>query len=468
MLGVRQGFNKAMLLSFTTCLLVSHAAIAKANNAPQALRSDVKVRNIMYTLAVSPSVRIAKDPRNNQLYYLKRNGEIYRVNLATSQSQLVYSRKDHQLSDTQGMAIGRDGAIYLVGNTNLTNSLTKATIVKGVVSGTGDRVWSILAETAGYPKSNTAYDHGFNGIVVGPANKYIYVNSGSRTDHGEIQSANGQFPNTREVGLTTCIFRLPANGKNIFLPNNRQILKSKGYVFAEGIRNTFDMAFAPNGDLFGAENGPDRDMPEELNWLRQGHHYGFPWRIGGADNPQQFPNYNPSKDRLLNPVFHAVKRGFYHNDPTFPKKPNRTLTEPIPNFGPHADSFRDPQDGKVKDASNLGRSLSTFTAHRSPLGLVFDTQKALSSEFQGNGFMLSWTKGGANNVSGYGPFRDPSADLLHLKLTKIGNTNYKLSARRIVSSFQNPIDAEIIGNKIYVLEYGGSQGIWEITLPAKK
>ncbi len=148
MLGVRQGFNKAMLLSFTTCLLVSHAAIAKANNAPQALRSDVKVRNIMYTLAVSPSVRIAKDPRNNQLYYLKRNGEIYRVNLATSQSQLVYSRKDHQLSDTQGMAIGRDGAIYLVGNTNLTNSLTKATIVKGVVSGTGDRVWSILAETA--------------------------------------------------------------------------------------------------------------------------------------------------------------------------------------------------------------------------------------------------------------------------------------------------------------------------------
>jgi len=467
MLSIRQCFKSVILLSFTTIFLLSNTA--SANTKPQTLRSDIKVRNVMYTLAASPSVRIAKDPRNNHLYYLKRNGEIYRVNLATSQSQLVYSRKDHQLSNTQGMAIGSDGAIYLVGNTNLTNSLTKATIVKGVVnSSTSDRFWSILAETAGYPKSNTAYDHGFNGIVVSSGNKYIYVNSGSRTDHGEIQSANGQFPNTREVGLTTCIFRLPTNGKNIFLPNNRQLLKSRGYVFAEGIRNTFDMAFAPNGHLFGAENGPDRDMPEELNWLRQGRHYGFPWRIGGANNPQQFPGYNPTQDRLLNPLFHAVKQGFYRNDPTFPKKPNITLTEPIPNFGPHADSFRDPQDGKVKDASNLGRYLSTFTAHRSPLGLVFDTQKALSSEFQGDGFLLSWTKGNPNGDSGRGPFRDPSEDLLHLKLTKVGNTNYRLNARRIVKSFQQPIDAEIIGNKIYVLEFGGSQGIWEITLPVKR
>jgi hypothetical protein len=52
-----------------------------------------------------------------------------------------------------------------------------------------------------------------------------------------------------------------------------------------------------------------------------------------------------------------------------------------------------PQDGLVKDASSLGQSLSTFTSHRSPLGLVFDTQKAMIPEFQGDGFMLSWKKG---------------------------------------------------------------------------
>jgi len=29
----------------------------------------------------------------------------------------------------------------------------------------------------------------------------------------------------------------------------------------------------------------------------------------------------------------------------------------------------------------------------------------------------------------------------------------------------DPIDAEIIGNRIYVIEYGGNQGIWEVTFP---
>ena len=54
--------------------------------------------------------------------------------------------------------------------------------------------------------------------------------------------------------------------------------------------------------------------------------------------------------------------------------------------------------------------------------------------------------------------------MLHLKLTKTG-TGYTLHATRIVHNFNNPVDAEIIGNKIYVLDYGGTQSIWEVTLP---
>jgi hypothetical protein len=38
---------------------------------------------------------------------------------------------------------------------------------------------------------------------------------------------------------------------------------------------------------------------------------------------------------------------------------------------------------------------------------------------------------------------------------------------RIVGGFTNPIDAEITSNKVYVIEYGGNQGLWEITFPAK-
>lgn len=450
-----------------TIVLLNHSTTG-VNVAPQALRPDIKVRNIINTLSVSPSVRIVKDPRNNTLYYLKRNGEIYRVNLGSSTSTLVYNSSNHNLAETQGMAIGPNGTIYLVGNANLVNDQTKAIIAKGVInSSTGQRIWSILAKSANYPKSKTAYDHRFNGVVVSLDGNFIYVNSGSRTDHGEVQSVDGLYPNTREVGLTACILRLPSNGNNLFLANNRATLKTAGYIFAEGTRNTFDMAFAPNGDLFGTENGPDRDMSEELNWLRLGGNYGFPWRIGGTENPQQFPNYNPANDRLLDPRFNAIQKGYYRNDPTFPIRPAGNLIEPIPNLGPDADSYRDPLDGKVKDASVLGQSFSTFTTHRSPLGLVFDTQGVMSPEFKRDGFMLSWTVGDPTGETVPGPFKDPSQDLLHLKLIKVGNTNYKLNATRLVRGFSNPIDAEIIGYKIYVLEYGGNQGIWEVSMPTK-
>lgn len=58
---------------------------------PQALRTDIQIRNIINTISESdsPSVRIVKDPRDNTLYYLKLNGEIYQVDLASAISTLL-------------------------------------------------------------------------------------------------------------------------------------------------------------------------------------------------------------------------------------------------------------------------------------------------------------------------------------------------------------------------------------------
>src|SRR5204863_5121476 len=108
---------------------------------------------------------------------------------------------------------------------------------------------------------------------------------------------------------TAVLLRLPIASSGLVLPNDREQLRAAGYVYSEGLRNTFDLAYSPNGDLFGTENGPDRDMPEEINWLREGLHYGYPWKMGNDDNPQQFSNYNASQDKLLNPSYTAVKQG---------------------------------------------------------------------------------------------------------------------------------------------------------------
>ena len=459
-----------------TCLAVGWLLVFEptptACASPFVLNTNLQIRLLLSTSdgTGSRAIRIAKDPRNNRLYYLKFNGDIFEVALepgpGTSTPTKVYGAADHGISDSaQGMVIGPDGAIYVVGNfTTNDGNRTVARIVRGMPEGGSGRTWSLLAQTEPYPRSQTAFDHVFNGIIVTADGESILVNSGSRTDHGEIQDAGGLFPNIRELPLTAKIFRLPAGATNLLLPNDANALQAGGYVFAEGTRNTFDLAIAPDGALFGTENGPDRDMSDELNWLRPNLHFGFPWRMGGADNPQQFPAYDPGNDPLLDPRFRGVNRGYYHNDPTFPPSP-ASFAEPVINMGPDADKFRDPADGLIKDAADLGLTLSTFTAHRSPLGLVFDTLGAMDLPFRNNGFMLSFTPGDPNGTNVPGPFADASQDLVMLELIKLGETNHQAWVTKLIGGFSAPIDAEIIGNRIYVIEYGGDEGLWEITFP---
>ena len=450
--------------------LLGFLGVGPVFGTPAVLNTNLQLRLVLNT-AISggaASVRIAKDPRNNTLYYLKINGDVFQLRLAAgtgSSSTRVYSSADHGLSTSvEGMAIGPDGTIYLTANITTNSNSNIARIMKGVPNGAGVRVWSMLAETQPYPLSRTAFDHLSSALVLSPDGSSIYLNVGSRTDHGEVQSTGGVYPNLRDTGITAKILRLPANGSNLILTNDINVLRNSGYVFAEGTRNAFSLAFAPNGDLFGTDNGPDRDMSDELNWLRLGAHYGFPWRMGAADNPQQFPNYNPTNDLMLDGRFIAVKNGYYHNDPTFPAAPTN-MVDPVINLGPDADSYRVPADGSLHKGSVTGATVSTFTAHRSPLGLVFDMAGAMAPPFQGQGFMLSWTPGDPTGNTVAGPFLDPSQDMVDLNLTKLGNTNYQARATRIVGGFSNPIDAAIITNRVYVIEYGGNQGIWEVTFP---
>src|SRR5882672_2862893 len=142
--------------------------------APVAINPNLQIRLVLNTTNNSQNVRIAKDPRNNQLYFLKINGDIYKLNLqpgAGSSATKVYSSADHGLSsNVEGFAIGPDGTIYVLGNDNtVTNSsFTYARISKGVPNGSGARIWSLLAQTQPYPRSNTAFDHLCNGLVVSP------------------------------------------------------------------------------------------------------------------------------------------------------------------------------------------------------------------------------------------------------------------------------------------------------------
>jgi glucose/arabinose dehydrogenase len=422
------------------------------------LRKDLTVRKV--AALGSGFVRLAYDARAGQLIYMNPSGDLYHIKptdkTATTGNRLHTSYEAMgQRCNATGLAIGPDSAIYATCNSKWAGTNT-ARVRKGVLNSNGKRTWQTLMQTDPYPIGDTQFDHDFNGLAISPDGKWLYVNSGSRTDHGEVEDAKGQWPNLRETLLTATVFRIPASSKTtIVLPNDATRLKP--YIFAQGVRNCYDMAFAANGDLFCGENSADADYPDEINWLRAGRHYGFPWRMGNEDNAVTKPGYTPSADKKLHEDFFAVANDLYQFEPNFPAPPSGiTFTDPITNLGPDADSYRRP-DGGEGDASREGVPLLGITPHRSPLGLVFDATNALNADYKGALFVLSWGSAG-------GTLRDIGQDLLLVKPTKRGEA-YAATMTQIARGFSNPIDAVLVGKKLYVLDFGDDGVLWEIEFP---
>lgn len=422
---------------------------------PLLLRTGIALRKLVKV--EGGGIKIARSPADGQIYFLNAGGGLYRLELKDAPSATAVASVADMVEDATpgGMAFGPDGALYVSGNRKAGGTRTQAIVRKGTPKDGGGFTWQTLAKSPSYALSNTPFDHLWNGLAVSPDGKFVYANSGSRTDHGEVEDNGRAYPDTREVPITSAIFRLPADAADLQLPNDEAGLKP--YLFADGTRNAFELEFAPNGDLFGVDNGPDADYPDELNWLREGKHYGFPWRFGTQDNPQQFANYDGAADKRLSQDFTAVKSGTYKNDPSFPKAPGN-FTDPIVNHGPAATQYRD-DEGKARDAAAEGQPLTTFTPHRSPLGLVF-ANDAMPADLRSQGdtltaFLLSWGSAG-------GTLTDRGQDLLQLTLTKTGES-YEMTTQQIARDFKFPIDAVLVENRLYVLEYSGDGAIWELT-----
>ena len=452
-----------------TLILIFYIQFSFLIAQPKPTRSDINVKQL--GTVEGSAVRIRKDPASGNLYILQNNGDIRRVNFGADSSasfSLVYRTADHGLTAPLGMAFGQDGTMYLAGNeiSDTNNSYATCVIAKGVPDNPGseNRTWSFIAKSVEYTFGHV-YNHKTNAIAVDPNGKYIYINNGACTDHGEEREGH------REVGLTSVILMLPTDGNNILLQNDREWLRSNGYLLAEGIRNTFDMAYSGNGDLFGVENSDDRDDPDEMNWIREGHHYGFPWRIGGDVTPQQFPDYDPHTDPLLSPNAWGGGNGMlyktYSNDPDYPPPPDSLIfTEPVQSVGPDADKFRDTATGAIKDASDLGDTLKTFSPHSSPDGIVFDKDSILEGDLKGGAFVIRYNSGGLLAALG-----DTGDDLLHISLKKV-NDNYVANVTQLVKGFTSPLGIELVGNKLFVMETGYYSNfnpkLYEITLPMER
>lgn len=435
---------------------------------PKSLHPGVKVEHVMSVGA--KAVRILYDESTGNAFFTCYDGEVYQINDLRGKQPTatkILSVEDHGIPRLQGGAIYKN-TLFLTGNTKVNNGLgNKGRMVRYDLRPTGKPVMSVVFNTVEYGTNRTIFDHGWNALEISPDGKYIFVNSGARTDHGEVQDNNGAWANARNGALTSKIFRFPFDSKELLLPDDEAKLKADGYLYAEGIRNAYDIAFDGRDNLFGVSNSSDYDHAEDMFWIRQGYHYGFPWIMGGTENPQQYADWqpNPDTDAFIPRGSHAWTVKYFRNDPDFPKIPEGVRFFPgVQNLGPDANEYRG-HSGKVLDGDQTGVAVSTFTPHSSPLGLFFDRKNVLSDEFKGDGFVIRYTLGAKSAMMK--PFTDEGADLLHLDLSYDQATdNYSVKTKRIVDGFKEATDAVLIGKDAYIIEYGANGGnIWKISLP---
>jgi hypothetical protein len=255
------------------------------------LRNDLTIKPFFRIDGTDTQTRIAYDASDKSFYTIAWNGDLFHLTMNAPGNYAVNrlaSAQDHGINYLQGLAL-HDGGVYLAGNVVIAQGVSGyGKAVKARLTG-GKLVWTDIFKTAEHASSKTLFDHAFSAICFSPDGKDLYISSGSRTDHGEVKDNEGRYPGLREVALTSCIFKIPADTENLLFPNDSAALAP--YVHVRGVRNAFSLAFAANGDLFSVENSGDRDDSEEMNWIRPGGHYGFPWEMGGNDTPMQFAGY---------------------------------------------------------------------------------------------------------------------------------------------------------------------------------
>jgi Secretion system C-terminal sorting domain/Glucose / Sorbosone dehydrogenase len=451
---------------FTLIILFFHLSISAQTPIP--LFPDIQVSQVK--LVENNVTRLCYSPVDNAFYYLTYFGNVYKVTTAGNPDLLVASTGDHGIQTCQGMVI-KDSVMYISGNNNVDSAFTTGYIMQGKLQANNTRVWTVLAETVPYATAQQ-FDHFLSGLGINATEDTLLVCSGSRGDHGEVRDNNGLYPNVRNLAITSVVLQIPLTAQGLIIPDDSTALDAMQLVYARGIRNTYDFAYNASGELFGVENSGDRDHEDEMNWMQKGHHYGFPWVMGGTENPQQHAWFNPAADLLINHNSGSWNQGAFTNDPAFPQKPANLICDlPCRNDGPGAAFMRDSITGNTYDASAINQAIYSFTPHRSPLGLVFDVDSALGGIYHGNGFVLSYTRGDST-LAGFSkllsPFNDHAEDIQLLQMTKDTiNQTYSFTSTRIVRNFNHPIDAVLLDTSIYVIEigYAGTSSLWKIDFP---
>jgi glucose/arabinose dehydrogenase len=424
--------------------LVTEFGVWQANAQPQPTRdtilavptaADIRVRlAAVFGAGDQEPVRIAAHPGSGRLYVLGGGGDISLLDPANGTKQRVLAGAEYidrpKDQDTNiplpvdasvvnspitlratlclGLAFDREGQLYIVANVQVPGRIYANRVDLYRTPPVGEDglpgtpvLWTRFA----YPYGVGGFNHGACRVAQGP-DGFIYLGSGSRTDHGEAGddpkiSRLGEAPHPDVSGgpglpggeFTACILRFdPARGQQT--PE----------VYSLGNRNPFGFDWDDRGHLVDAEHGPMADHPEELNLIEQGKHYGFPYVFGDGETPA------------------------YADSPRPP--PGLKFARPIKNLGPGGLLGIDPQ--------------YSLAPHSAPGGLIFYRTGRLPARYENSFFLARF-----GNLVGYNRF---GFDILNVRLQEKDGA-IVARTERFLDHLARPIDLALSGGKLYVVEY---------------
>ncbi len=391
------------------------------------------------TFPVAHMVCIAQSPTSHNLYAVSNeqtasSTRLYRVNVDDDPMTTTQITGLGSLIEfVQGFTFDSLGNLYLASK--------EGKIVKGVDTDPDPAVdaftFSLIADLDNSLIGLGSGDHGVGGLAVDPGDNWLYINSGSASHYGYL--SNGT-PEVFAGKVNARILRATLDGGIIV-------------TFAEGIRNSFDIAFRADGTLFGVGNGPNTncDYAEEFNRLEENKHYGFPYEYGS--------------DLSGGDASIVCNNGPGGNVAGPPAKPGGLVTTPgWGNYGPDAK----PGPGGVGEQDGRDDVYYGFDPHCSPDGLDFYEPALMSplaikfpAEFHGRAFVARFGE--------LEPIPAVGHDVVSLRLDE-PNTGFLCNQFVDYGSAARPIDVLCAYNgKLYVLEYtfGGGSKVHEIayTIP---
>jgi glucose/arabinose dehydrogenase len=245
--------------------------------APEGLRVREVVKLGVPDVDDQP-VRVQPHPKTGRFYVLYKTGRIVQVDGDKGTQKQILDRDGYfrkgaaPYVQALGLHISADGLIYVVINERLDKEKPKRSHVSvyRLSDLDADGVPRRTEEWAAFdhPYGVGWFNHGACHLATGPDGK-LYLSVGSRTDHGETgkewSKPDPDIDTNGETPLTACMLRFDPKAD-----------KPKPEVFCRGLRNSFGYDGDDRGRLNAPETGPDANHPEELNWLREGKHFGSP------------------------------------------------------------------------------------------------------------------------------------------------------------------------------------------------